>query len=428
MVETLTPTPSAASQHALLVCQRLQSAGHVAVFAGGCVRDTLLERQPKDWDVATSATPDQVQALFDHCSDLEGKAFGVLRVRLHDGQDTEVATFRIDSTESDGRRPTAVEFTTDMKIDSCRRDFTVNAMFFDPVARKLHDFHGGTRDARERQLRCVGDPLDRFTEDTLRVLRAARFYSTHKLQPIGMTSAVSTFMTRLGNMAVAANAEVHTALPAERVRGEMARVLGGDNVEAALRWMQNTGVSLLVTSHSWVPSTVAQRLGRVPAEWRERVGFAVVADSQDTVGMRRIHPTNESRLRQVIWEKDLQSAFALANENNVLTRAHVRRALLRREGEGFLHYLSTVTPRKSLAQLLTRDIWTGLKEAPVPFDVAQQRQTLVTGDDLIAAGMKPGPVMGAFMGQLELAVIRRDVLTREEALNMAAIAVDAENR
>jgi tRNA nucleotidyltransferase/poly(A) polymerase len=214
----------------------------------------------------------------------------------------------------------------------------------------------------------------------------------------------------------------------ERVRGEMARVLRGDNVEVALRWMQNTGVSLLVTNHSWVPSTVAQRLGRVPAEWRERVGFAVLANAHDTAGMRRIHPTNDSRLRQMIWEKDLESAFALAHENNVATRAFVRRALLRRDGEGFLHYLSTVTPRKSLAQLLTRDIWTGLKESPVPFDVQQQRQTLVSGDDLIAAGMKPGPVMGAFMGRLELAVIRRDVLTREEALNMVATALDAENR
>jgi len=163
------PMKEAASR----VVRTLQEAGHTAYFAGGCVRDQLLGIEAKDFDIATSATPDEVQATLPRVTDLQGKSFGV--VRAMEGEHVfEVATFRRESGYSDGRRPDAVEFTN-AEEDARRRDFTVNGLFFDPVADKLIDFVGGQEDLLECRLRAIGEPRERFAEDKLRLLRAVRF-------------------------------------------------------------------------------------------------------------------------------------------------------------------------------------------------------------------------------------------------------------
>ena len=171
---------SPAESFARRIVQRLQSAGHTAYFAGGCVRDQLMGRPPKDYDVATSATPDQVLALFPRGQQV-GAAFGViLLVEKSNGQrlQVEVATFRTDGAYSDGRHPDAVHFTT-AEIDAQRRDFTCNGLFLDPLANngagQLHDFVGGQADIQSKILRAIGDPAARFKEDHLRMLRAVRF-------------------------------------------------------------------------------------------------------------------------------------------------------------------------------------------------------------------------------------------------------------
>lgn len=161
-------------EHAQTVVERIQRAGFTAYWAGGCVRDMLLGGVPKDYDVATGATPDQVQALFPG-SVAVGKSFGVVRVPVGDVW-FEVATFRRDLSYSDGRRPDGVAFT-DPRTDAQRRDFTVNAVFYDPVTRAFHDFVGGRSDLAAKVIRCVGEPRDRFREDRLRMLRAVRFAS-----------------------------------------------------------------------------------------------------------------------------------------------------------------------------------------------------------------------------------------------------------
>ena len=148
------------------VVRRLQQAGYTAYFAGGCVRDMRLGIEPVDYDVATEARPPQVVELFRH-SRLVGEAFGVVLVRLM-GCDVEVATFR------DGRRPDHVDFS-DARHDAHRRDFTVNGMFYDPLADRLIDYVGGQEDLRRRVIRCIGEPAQRFDEDYLRMLRAVRF-------------------------------------------------------------------------------------------------------------------------------------------------------------------------------------------------------------------------------------------------------------
>jgi len=210
-------TPQADPDHAGLrgraaeAVRILQSAGFTAYWAGGCVRDILMGKSPKDYDIATSATPDEVLGLFPR-SKAVGKAFGVVRAPMG-GEFFEIATFRKDHAYVDGRRPSAVSFT-DAETDAQRRDFTVNAMFHDPVADALHDFVGGRADIDARTIRCVGDPAERFAEDHLRMLRAARFAASLDFAMDPATAA-----------AIAEHAAMAGSIAPERVREELVRLL-----------------------------------------------------------------------------------------------------------------------------------------------------------------------------------------------------------
>jgi tRNA nucleotidyltransferase/poly(A) polymerase len=152
--------------------RRLRESGFIAYFAGGCVRDALLRKQPKDIDIATDAEPDDVQKLFARTVAV-GAKFGVVRV-LEGGFEFEVATFRSDGVYLDGRRPVSVTFSSPEE-DAKRRDFTINGMFYDPVVDQVVDFIDGKSDLEHRLVRAIGDPNERFSEDHLRLLRAVRF-------------------------------------------------------------------------------------------------------------------------------------------------------------------------------------------------------------------------------------------------------------
>lgn len=172
--------PELARRGAVHIVQRLRDSGHDAYLAGGCVRDELLGLSPTDYDVATDAPPDRVEQLFSRASHV-GKSFGVVIVRLHRAEgfsvpvSTEVATFRTEGTYSDARRPDSVEFT-DARTDAQRRDFTINALFIDPLEDdRVIDYVRGTADLQARVIRAVGEPRERLAEDHLRALRAVRF-------------------------------------------------------------------------------------------------------------------------------------------------------------------------------------------------------------------------------------------------------------
>jgi len=157
---------------AIRIIRRLRKAGHQALLAGGCVRDRLLGHRPKDYDVATDATPETVVRLFRRTIRV-GMQFGVVIV-LQGPHQVEVATFRSEAGYTDGRRPDRVVFC-DAEQDALRRDFTVNGMFYDPVGRRVIDYVGGRNDLKRRVLRTIGTPDERFGEDYLRMLRAVRF-------------------------------------------------------------------------------------------------------------------------------------------------------------------------------------------------------------------------------------------------------------
>ena len=160
---------------ALRILKQIRKAGFTAFFAGGSVRDKLLGREAKDYDIATSATPEQIEALFPKTVAV-GKAFGVIVV-VEDGTETEVATFRADGGYQDGRRPDSVHFCG-AEEDAKRRDFTVNGMFYDPIEDKVIDYVGGQTDLEKKIIRAIGEPEKRFAEDHLRMLRAVRFAHT----------------------------------------------------------------------------------------------------------------------------------------------------------------------------------------------------------------------------------------------------------
>ncbi len=198
-------------QGAVHVVAVLQKAGHTALWAGGCVRDMLMGRPPKDYDIATSALPDEVLRLLPRAMAV-GKAFGVVRAPWHEHY-YEVATFRRDFAYRDGRRPDFVVFA-DAPADAQRRDFTVNAMFFDPVSKELHDYVKGQADLAARVIRAVGDPAARFAEDHLRLLRGVRFAAT-------LDFALDPATAR----AIRAHAGMITRISAERIQIEITRIL-----------------------------------------------------------------------------------------------------------------------------------------------------------------------------------------------------------
>lgn len=198
--------------HAKAIVSRLQAAGFTAYYAGGCVRDALRGAPVKDIDIATSATPDEVAALFPAQSIGVGKSFGVMLVVI-EGLSFDIATFRTDGGYQDGRHPESIQFDS-AEHDAQRRDFTVNALFYDPLAEQLIDFVGGEEDLAKGVLRTVGDPLRRFQEDRLRMLRAIRFATV-----CGWTIAPETWA------ALCHEAPAISCVSMERIHTEFIRTL-----------------------------------------------------------------------------------------------------------------------------------------------------------------------------------------------------------
>jgi poly(A) polymerase len=224
--------PTLSRQFAIDVVAKLRAAGHQALWAGGCVRDQLLGKTPKDYDVATDAEPERIRDVFGRKRTLAiGAAFGVITVLgPQDAGQIEVATFRRDLGYSDGRRPDAVAFTS-AEEDAKRRDFTINGIFFDPVANQYHDYVGGQEDLQLRIIRAIGNPHERFAEDKLRMLRAVRFAATFD------------FAFDPGTLAsVKKHAPDIQAVSAERIAAEMRRMLGHENRAAALVLLRESGL------------------------------------------------------------------------------------------------------------------------------------------------------------------------------------------
>lgn len=211
------------------VIEKLRSRGYEAYWVGGAVRDRLLGRSVWDWDVATSARPEEVQQIFE-ASRIQGVRFGVCGVKDGD-RIVHVATFRSEGHYSDGRRPDSVTYTTVAEADVLRRDFTINGMLFDPVEEKVLDFVGGRRDLERKLVRTIGEPRQRFSEDWLRMLRAVRFAAALGFSIESETqAAIQALASNIGGVA------------AERVRDELSRILTEGGARRGFEMLDETGL------------------------------------------------------------------------------------------------------------------------------------------------------------------------------------------
>jgi tRNA nucleotidyltransferase (CCA-adding enzyme) len=211
---------------------KLRAAGHEAYLVGGAVRDLLLGRETKDWDIATRARPEQVMKVFGRKFTVPtGLQHGTVTVVTDTGRNVEVTTYRGEGAYSDGRRPDEVFFLEDIDEDLARRDFTINALAYDPTEEALRDPWGGIEDLANRLIRAVGDPLARFGEDGLRTMRAVRFASQ-----LGFAVDPGTLS------AIPQRLDVFRKVSAERVRDELLKLLSADHALAGLRLMLETGL------------------------------------------------------------------------------------------------------------------------------------------------------------------------------------------
>ena len=195
------------------IVKALSDAGFKAYWAGGCVRDMVIGMEPQDYDIATDARPDQVMKLFEKTIPV-GVSFGVVKV-LYDDFEYEVATFRSDGKYVDGRHPEEVYFSNE-KEDAFRRDFTINGMFYDSIQGKIIDYVNGRQDIRNKIIRTINDPKDRFTEDRLRLIRAVRFAARFQFEIDPDTCN-----------AIKEMADSILQVSAERIRDELLKMIPG---------------------------------------------------------------------------------------------------------------------------------------------------------------------------------------------------------
>ncbi|GMV38924.1 MAG: poly(A) polymerase [Myxococcales bacterium] len=393
---------------AAAVARRLSQAGHEAYFAGGCVRDMLLGVAPKDYDIATSATAEQVRATFSRTVPI-GAAFGVMQVH-YAGAAFEVATFRTEHGYSDGRRPDRVEHAT-AREDVLRRDFTINGLLYDPERGAVIDWVGGQEDLAARVIRAVGRPEERFAEDRLRMLRAVRFAA------------------RLGFDIEAGTAEAITRLApevrsvsAERIREELLRTLSEGGAAAGARLLRSLGLRDAVLPEArGTLEHEARVLDRLPPG-DGVLGLAVLlhrgTGAEAEAAGRRLRLSNAETVRL----RALVAGRALADEMPSPDAAKLKR-FLRHEHARALLALWRADAEDGHGDLVAVSRCEAALAAFSAEELCPPR--LLTGDDLMALGYRAGPSFRPALEALEDAQLRGEVATREEAEALMAARLGA---
>ncbi|HPC22414.1 MAG: CCA tRNA nucleotidyltransferase [Phycisphaerae bacterium] len=388
---------------AVAIVRKLVDAGHTALLAGGCVRDLLLGHPPQDYDVATSARPEQIVQLF-RSTRLVGAQFGVVLVRKR-RRWVEVATFRWDGPYLDGRRPSKVVFS-DAREDALRRDFTVNGMFFDPLAGQVIDYVGGQPDLKAGVIRAIGEPSARFEEDHLRLLRAVRFAAR-----LNFPIEPRTFA------ALREHAPQLTKVAAERVRDELERMLSHANRAKAFDLLHQAGLLLFLwPKATWSEQQIAAAkalLARLPAEARFELAFAVLVLDRpvpDIHNIARALTFSNDEREDVAWlvehQRDLDDPASIPLSK--LKRLMAHRAF------GDLRQLALARWAGDPAAAAWPDALQA-RLAAIPPE-AVQPPPLVTGDDLTARGIPPGPVYKEVLDALYTRQLDLELLTRDAAL------------
>ncbi len=406
----------AEAEAAVSIVRELRARGFVALLAGGCVRDLLLGATPKDFDVATNAVPAEITRLF-RPTRLVGQAFGVVLVKRR-GTWIEVATFRSDGAYSDGRHPDSVTFT-DARHDAQRRDFTINGMFLDPLTGSLLDYVGGAEDLKAKRIRCIGEPRARFAEDYLRMLRAVRFAARldFEIEPETMR-AIQAWAASLRKIAP------------ERIREELEKMLGHPRRARAFELLRDSGVLPFiwggdadgVTGASpgavgnWSDERFAaarRLLSNLPMDADFCAALAAILVDRPPRQLdeicRALTCSNEQR-EVVLW--------LVANARALDDPARVTLADLKRR---------MANPAFAALRMLVEARWCDLPEGGMWNPALSERVAsidpasiapppLVTGDDLIEAGVAAGPIFKRVLDELYRQQLEGQLADRESAL------------
>lgn len=428
------------------VVKRLQAEGFQALYAGGCVRDALLGNEPADYDIATSARPEQVEALFPNTHAV-GAHFGVICV-LESGMQFQVATFRTDGVYLDGRHPQAVSYA-DARTDAERRDFTINGMFFDPLSGTTIDYVNGQADLKAGIIRAIGDPYARFNEDRLRLLRAVRFAATLGFQIEGKTWD-----------ALQAHASHIAEVSAERIREELTRIFLCPNRLRGFDLLDQSGLMQAILPEitalkgceqppqfhpegdvfvhtrrmlELAPAEVSLNLilsvlfhdigkpgtfsfdpaeGRIRFSGHDKLGAQMTERLMERLRFSReeIDATVEAVDQHMVF-KDVQK-MRVSRLKRFMARPHF-------EDELVLHKLDCQSSHGML------DNYEFLKEKAQEFASEPLIPApLINGRDLLAMGWKPGPLLGRMLEAVQNKQLEGTLKNREEALAWVASGPD----
>lgn len=422
---------------AAAVARTLTQAGFTAYFAGGCVRDFLLGQTPHDYDIATDARPDQVQALFPK-SQAVGAHFGVVIVRTK-ADHVEVATFRTDGSYKDGRRPEAVTYSTPQE-DAQRRDFTVNGLFLDPATDEVIDFVGGKKDLQSKLLRAIGDPAARFREDHLRLLRAVRFATT-----LGWEIEPATWA------AIQSEAPSLAKISIERIRDEFVRIMLHPNRVRGLDLLDASGLLTHIIPEMealkgcdqppqfhpegdvWVHTRLM--LSLLPEVVSTRLVLSVLLHDIAKPATRTIDETGRIRFN---GHDDLGATMT----GEILRRLKFPNDIIDDTVEAVLHHMKFMHVQDMRTARLKRwmahhtfDDQLALHRVDClgchglldnyDFLLAKQREfanapvippPLLSGHDLIALGHPRGPTLGQLLTQIQDQQLEGRLTTKEDAL------------
>lgn len=426
-------SPASARRFARWVVRKLRESGHEALWAGGCVRDQLLNLPPADYDVATSATPRQVRNCFGHRRTLAiGAAFGVIQVRgRRDEGDVEVATFRSEANYTDGRHPDHVRFST-AREDAQRRDFTMNGLFYDPLRDQIIDYVGGREDLEAGLVRAIGDPYQRIAEDKLRMLRAVRFAVTFGFHIDRHTEA-----------AVRSEAERITVVSAERIATEIRKMLVHSHRRRAVELLRHVNLLpvLLPESHALWDSEAAASSTENGPNWESTLGILGRLERPSfRVALAGLLWGINANLRDADVVKSICARWRLTNhEKNGVVWMLQRETLARNAQSVAWPVLQRVLIAAEIEELLqlaeaiamevdgsSRQIDFCRRKLQLPPDQLNP-PPLITGNELRRAGFRSGPLYRQVLQQVRDAQLEGKIDTPEEALELAAaIAAKAE--
>ena len=422
---------------AMSLALKLNKAGHTAYFAGGCVRDKLLGLEPKDYDIATSAVPVEVLGLFPGSNEV-GAHFGVV-IAKHEGHHIEIATFRTDGSYGDGRRPDSVAFST-ADEDAQRRDFTINGLFENPETGEVIDHVNGLRDLDARIIRAIGTPTHRFREDSLRLLRAVRFATTlgFPIEPVTLA-------------AIRENAHLLEKVSPERIRDEFSKIIASPSRRRGLELLVDTGL----IAH-FLPEVLPLIGCEQPPEWHPEgdvyvhtcIMLEMLAPDAplDLCLATLLHDIAKPPTRTIDPDGRIRfnghDALGAEMTEVILTRLRYPNAVIRDAA----HMVSRHMQFMNVQQMRKAKLKRFMSEPTFPQEMELHRvdcassngftdnyiflnekaeefaheplipPLLVTGKDLIARGLQPGPRFKEILEEIQTEQLESRLSTREEAL------------